>query len=92
VLDTDRRELEYTVTYQRLAGPVTVAGFKEAASPPDDPIVTAPGPGADGTIHAVVKLTPAQIDDLNAGRWWFDIGTSANPGGEIRGRLTRTSG
>jgi hypothetical protein len=92
VLDTDTRELDYTVTVSRLTGPVTTAGFKEAASPPDDPIVTAPAPGHDGTIHAVARLTAAQVKALNAGQWWFDVGTAANPGGEIRGKLTRTSG
>jgi len=91
VLDTDRRTLDYTVTYAGLSGPVAVAGFKEPTSPPDDPIVTAPTDPRSAVIHDVVKLTPAQIDDLNAGRWIFDISTSASPGGEIRGKVERTS-
>ena len=37
ILDTDRRALEYTVTYKDLSSPVTVAEFKEPTSPPDDP-------------------------------------------------------
>ena len=89
VLDTDRRTLDYTVTYKGLSGPIAVAGFKEPSSPPDDPIVTAPTDGP--TIHAVVQLTTAQINDLNASRWIFDISTSANPGGEIRGKVLRSS-
>jgi hypothetical protein len=91
VLDTDRHAFEYTVTYSGLSGPVVLAGFKQPTSPPDDPIVTAPSDGATTTIHAVVTLTRAQIDDLNAGRWIFDVATRANPGGEIRGKVTRTS-
>jgi hypothetical protein len=91
LLDTDRRVLEYTVTYKDLTGPVVVAGFKEPTSPPDDPIVTAPADAKTSTIHAVVTLTRAQIQDLNAGKWIFDISTSANPGGEIRGKVERTS-
>jgi CHRD domain len=89
VLDTDRRTLDYTVTYKGLSGPIAVAGFKEPSSPPDDPIVTAPTDGP--AIHAVAQLTPAQINDLNASRWIFDISTSANPGGEIRGKVLRSS-
>ena len=89
VLDTDRRTLDYTVTYKGLSGPIAVAGFKQPTSPPDDPIVTAPTGGAE--IHAVVQLTPAQINDLNASRWIFDISTTANPGGEIRGKVLRSS-
>src|SRR5580704_5473660 len=53
VLDTDRRALEYTVTYKDLSGPVAVAGFKEPTSPPDDPIVTAPSDPKAGGIHDV---------------------------------------
>jgi hypothetical protein len=39
----------------------------------------------------VVKLTPSQIRDLNAGKRIFDISTSASPSGEIRGKVERTS-
>ena len=91
VLDTDRHTFEYTVTYAGLSGPVVLAGFKQPTSPPDDPIVTAPTDSATSTIHAVVTLTRPQIDDLNAGRWIFDIATGASPGGEIRGKVMRTS-
>jgi hypothetical protein len=90
LLDTDRGTFEYTVTYKNLSGPVVLAGFKEPSSPPDDPIVTAPTEAANA-IHAVVKLTTAQMRDLNAGKWIFDITTSASPGGEIRGKVERTS-
>ena len=44
------------------------------------------------SIHAKVKLTDAQINDLNAGRWTFDITTRANPGGEIGGTVMRSGG
>jgi hypothetical protein len=91
VLDTDRRLFEYTVTYKGLSGPVTLAGFKETTSAPDDPIVTAAADPKTPTMHAVVTLTNAQILDLNAGKWIFDISTSASPGGEIRGKVERTS-
>jgi hypothetical protein len=90
MLETDRGTFEYTVNFKNLSGPVVLAGFKEPSSPPGDPIVTAPT-DATNTIHAVVKLTPAQIRDLNAGKWIFDISTSASPGGEIRGKVERTS-
>ncbi|HXQ13108.1 MAG TPA: CHRD domain-containing protein [Caulobacteraceae bacterium] len=91
VLDTDRHAFEYTVTYKDLSGPVTVAGFKQPTSPPDDPIVTAPTDPKTGVIHAVVTLTKGQVQDLNAGRWIFDISTGASPAGEIRGKVQRTS-
>jgi hypothetical protein len=57
-------------------------------------------PGANGPPVVVVKdpttpisgtaiLTPAQEADLLAGKWYFNVHTQANPGGEIRGQLER---
>ena len=92
MVDTDRRVLEYTVTYSGLAGPVTAAGFGRVARDPTDPVLVAPVDPKAGSIHAIVTLTAAQIADLNGGRWFFDIRTSANPAGEIRGVVYRTSG
>jgi hypothetical protein len=35
-------------------------------------------------------LTDAQIADLEAGKWYFNVHTAAHPGGEIRGQLQAT--
>jgi hypothetical protein len=32
-------------------------------------------------------LTPEQMADLQSGKWYFNVHTKANPGGEIRGQL-----
>ena len=34
-------------------------------------------------------LTPEQMADLQAGKWYFNVHTKANPGGEIRGQLAK---
>ena len=34
-------------------------------------------------------LTDAQAADLMAGRWYVNIHTAANKGGEIRGQVTK---
>ena len=90
VVDTDRRTFDYTVTYSGLSGPATSASFQEhgAAVLPAlaTPLLK------DPQVHATVTLTAAQINDLNAGHWSFDISTMANPGGEIGGDLTRAAG
>ena len=36
------------------------------------------------------KLTDAQASDLMAGRWYVNIHTAANPGGELRGQLVKS--
>ena len=90
VVDTDRGVLDYTVTYKGLTGPATATGLHEVVPNQPDPVFPATAGGPSGEIHAEVKLTRQQLDALNAGRWFFDIATDANPGGEIRARLERT--
>lgn len=36
-------------------------------------------------------LTTEQVADLNAGRWYVDIHTSASPAGELRGQMVQAS-
>ena len=38
-------------------------------------------------ITGSATLTPAQVADLTAGKWYFNVHTAAHPGGEIRGQL-----
>ncbi len=36
-------------------------------------------------------MTAAQVADLTAGRYYVNLHTAKNPGGEIRGQLTRSN-
>jgi hypothetical protein len=38
-------------------------------------------------IRGEATLTPEQSADLLAGKWYFNVHTAANPGGEIRGQV-----
>ena len=38
-------------------------------------------------LSGTATLTDAQIADLNAGKWYVNVHTAANKGGEIRGQL-----
>jgi hypothetical protein len=90
MLDTDRRTLDYTVTYSGLSGPATTAGFQQhgvAATPALATSVLSKGP----EFHGDVQLTDKQISDLRAGQWSFSISTMDHPGGEIGGVLKRGS-
>ena len=90
-LDTDRRVLDYTVTCSGLSGPATAASFHDrGGAAAQDLAAQAPAKGAE--VHATVQLTKAQIEELNAGRWSFTIGTKENPGGELSGELQRSGG
>ena len=48
------------------------------------PATVSPSP-----IKGSATLTDAQIADLNAGKWYFNVHTAANPGGEIPGTMTK---
>ena len=86
-LDTDSKVLTYNVAYQDLTGPATAAHFHSgapgAAGPPVLPITG----DLSSAIVGKATLTDAQIADLRAGKWYFNVHTAANKGGEIRGQM-----
>lgn len=89
-LDTDSNVLEYHVTYEALSGPAVAAHFHGPAAPGANagPQVPVPKPLAT-PIDGKATLTPAQTKDLLAGQWYFNVHTAQNPGGEIRGQVTK---
>ncbi len=86
-LDTDTKTFTYKVDYSDLTGPAVAAHFHGPAAPGVNagPVVMlAPGPSP---ISGTATLTDAQIADLNAGKWYVNVHTAANKGGEIRGQV-----
>lgn len=88
-LDKSMRTLKWTVTYSGLSGPVTAAHFHGPASPGQNAGVVVPFTGSMASpIQGQAVLTEAQMADLVAGKWYANLHTAANPGGEIRGQVT----
>lgn len=87
MVDTDRRVLDYTVTYSGLSGPVS-AGFDSGAG---TTVVAAPAGAGGKPIHGVATLTDAEINDLAAGRWYFDLRSSGPTPAELKGSVHRVS-
>lgn len=85
------KELSWTLTYSGLTGPAGAAHFHGPAAPGANAGVVVPVGAAGMSSPATGKatLTEAQAADLLAGRWYLNIHTAANPGGEIRGQVTR---
>ncbi|MBI1187852.1 MAG: CHRD domain-containing protein [Alphaproteobacteria bacterium] len=79
--------LEYTVTYSGLSGPAVAAHIHGPADPGADapPVITFSD--AAHPISGTATLTEAQAADLLAGRYYVNVHTAANPGGEIRGHI-----
>jgi len=85
--DAGSRTLTWTATYTGLSGPATAAHFHGPAAPGANAGVVLPFPSAASPIQGTATLTEAQAIDLLAGRWYVNIHTATNPGGEIRGQV-----
>lgn len=84
----DGKSFTYTATYKDLSGPAVAAHFHSAAAPGGNGPPVVPATVTPSPIKGAATLTDAQIADLNAGKWYFNVHTAANPGGEIRGTVT----
>jgi hypothetical protein len=87
--DTTTKKLSYTVTYIDLTGPATMAHIHGPALPGANAPVVIPFMPPASPITGSVTLTDAQAADLMAGKYYVNVHTAANPGGEIRGQLVK---
>lgn len=85
----DTKVLTYSVTYEGLTGPAKAAHFHGPAAQGANAGVVLPFTGSvESPIKGTATLTDAQAADLLAGKWYANVHTAANPGGEIRGQVT----
>jgi hypothetical protein len=88
--DTGSKSLNYTANYSGLTGDATAAHFHGPAAAGQNAGVVVPVTGsATSPIKGSATLTDAQAADLMGGRWYFNIHTAANKGGEIRGQVVK---
>jgi hypothetical protein len=89
--DTASKKFTYTATYMGLTGPAKAAHFHGPAAPGANapPVVPVPATALESPIKGEATLTDAQAADLEAGKWYFNVHTAANGGGEIRGQLMK---
>ena len=88
--DAASKKLSWKVTYSGLSGPATAAHFHGPAEAGKNAGVAVPiaNPGTS-PVEGSATLTDAQAADLVAGKYYVNIHTAANPGGEIRGQVTK---
>ena len=88
--DAATKKLSWKLTYSGLSGPATAAHFHGPAEAGKNAGVAVAIPNA-GTSPASgsATLTDAQAADLMAGKYYVNVHTAANPGGEIRGQVTK---
>ncbi len=88
--DPASKKLTYTVNYKDLTGPATAAHFHGPADAKSNAAIVVPVNGAvTSPIKGEATLTDAQAKDLADGKWYFNVHTAANKGGEIRGQVMK---
>jgi hypothetical protein len=88
--DTATKQLSYKGNYSGLSGPAIAGHFHGPAVPGTNTGVVVPFPDAKNpSFEGTATLTDAQATDMLAGRWYANIHTDANKGGEIRGQLLK---
>jgi hypothetical protein len=88
--DAATKKLSWKLTYSGLSGPATAAHFHGPAEPGKNAGVAVAIPNAGTSpVEGSATLTDAQAADLTAGKYYVNIHTAANPGGEIRGQVTK---
>jgi hypothetical protein len=91
-LNTETNEFKYHVEFSGLTGPVVAAHFHGPAAAganakPQVPVKASP---IASPIEGSATLTPDQVKDLVDGKWYFNLHTAANPGGEVRGQIVKS--
>ena len=83
------KKLTWKGSYTGLTGPATAAHFHGPAETGKNAGVAVPIAPATSPLEGSATLTDAQAADLMAGKWYVNVHTAANKGGEIRGQLTK---
>jgi hypothetical protein len=87
--DAATKKLSWKLTYSGLSGPATAAHFHGPAAAGANAGVAVAIPNAASGSEGSATLTDAQAADLLAGKYYVNVHTEANKGGEIRGQVTK---
>jgi hypothetical protein len=91
-LDTATRELTWRVTFSDLSAPLTAMHFHGPALPTTNAGIVVPiaaSPAQASIVNGSATVSEAQMSDILAGRYYINIHTPNNPGGELRGQVVR---
>jgi hypothetical protein len=88
-LDTETSVLTWVVTYKDLTGPAVGAHFHGPSEPGKNAGIVLPFRTTQSPIEGTATITETQMADLLAGKWYANVHTAANPGGELRGQMMK---
>jgi hypothetical protein len=86
--DTTSKKLSWKGSYSGLTGPATAAHFHSAEAGKNGAVAVPIVPNTS-PFEGSATLTDAQAADLLAEKWYVNVHTEANKGGEIRGQVTK---
>jgi hypothetical protein len=90
VYDTNTKTVTWTITFDGLTGPPTVAHFHGPAEPGKNAgVALLIGQNPTSPAKGSATLDDAKAADLMGGRWYVNLHTAANRGGEIRGQVVK---
>jgi CHRD domain len=86
--DKGTKTLRYTLRYSALSGPVKAAHFHGPAEAGKNAgVALGINNAGESPVQGSAVLTADQAADLLAGKWYVNVHTAANPGGELRGQV-----
>jgi hypothetical protein len=87
--DPASKKLSWKLTYSGLSGPATAAHFHGPAAAGANAGVKVPISNTASGSEGSATLNDEQAADLTAGKYYVNVHTAANPGGEIRGQVMK---
>jgi hypothetical protein len=88
--DTASKALTWTLNFDGLTGPATMAHFHgPAAAGKNAGVALMIGTNPTSPAKGTATLTDAQAADLQGGLWYINVHTNTNKGGEIRGQVVK---
>jgi hypothetical protein len=88
-LDPDTKKITWQGRYKGLQSEETAAHFHGPAGPGQNAAPVLPVDAANGKFEGEATLDAKQIEQLENGRWYFNVHTGKHPDGALRGQLTR---
>lgn len=86
--DKTTNTFSYTLRFSGLSGPVKAGHFHGPAEAGKNAgVALGISNIGESPVQGRAVLTAAQAADLLAGKWYVNLHTAANPGGELRGQV-----
>jgi hypothetical protein len=86
--DTISKKLSWKGSYSGLTGPATAAHFHSGELDKNGPVAVPITPNTS-PFEGSATLTEAQAAELLGGKWYVNVHSEMNKGGEIRGQVTK---